>query len=136
MNLSDIDECDKSISPTGKCGVNSVCSNYPGGFSCVCAPGFTGNPSTGCFDVDECASNRLTCGREAQCLNKLGSYECKCYNGAKFDPVSLTCQTSVSSCSNNNQCPGNSICQAGNCACLEPNVGPNCESKNKLAFAC
>ena len=45
----DIDECDKTFSPTGKCGANAVCSNSPGGFSCVCAQGYTGDPFINCY---------------------------------------------------------------------------------------
>ena len=46
---SDINECDTSISPSGKCGGNAICSNSPGGFSCACQPGFTGDPFVNCY---------------------------------------------------------------------------------------
>ena len=46
---SDINECDTSISPSGKCGGNAICSNSPGGFSCACKPGFTGDPFVNCY---------------------------------------------------------------------------------------
>ena len=45
----DINECDTSNSPTGKCGANALCSNSPGGFSCTCQPGFTGDPFVNCY---------------------------------------------------------------------------------------
>ena len=47
--FSDINECDTSTSPTGKCGANALCSNSPGGFSCTCQPGFTGDPFVNCY---------------------------------------------------------------------------------------
>ena len=51
---ADIDECDKSISPTGKCGANAVCTNLPGKFSCACANGYEGDPFTNCYgEIDD-----------------------------------------------------------------------------------
>eukprot|EP00095_Tigriopus_kingsejongensis_P012598 maker-scaffold642_size120736-snap-gene-0.27 protein:Tk12598 transcript:maker-scaffold642_size120736-snap-gene-0.27-mRNA-1 annotation:"GH13743" len=123
----DIDECDKSISPTGKCGVNAICSNSPGSFNCVCAKGFNGDPYIGCFDIDECAENRFICGREALCTNQVGSYSCQCYNGGQYDPSSLSCQEKRRSCQSDQECIGNAVCFNGACNCQEPYVGPNCE---------
>ena len=45
----DIDECDKSLGPNGKCGANALCSNSPGGFSCACQAGYTGDPYVNCY---------------------------------------------------------------------------------------
>ncbi len=144
---ADIDECDKSISPWGKCGANTVCTNSPGKFSCACQPGYSGDPFANCYDVDECAENRFVCGRDAQCVNRQGSYACRCRDsGAKFDPATLSCvgghgghgtglsvtgdsTTSTSSCSSNDQCVGNAVCSGSSCLCPSPNVGPNCESE-------
>jgi hypothetical protein len=47
--FSDINECDTSTGPSGKCGGNAICSNSPGGFSCACQPGFTGDPFVNCY---------------------------------------------------------------------------------------
>lgn len=44
----DINECDESNGPNGRCGENAVCSNSPGTFSCMCEPGFSGNPFQQC----------------------------------------------------------------------------------------
>lgn len=35
----DIDEC---LRP-GACGVNAVCQNFPGNYTCACEAGYTGN---------------------------------------------------------------------------------------------
>ncbi|CAI9099594.1 OLC1v1036442C1 [Oldenlandia corymbosa var. corymbosa] len=50
-----------------------------GGYRCICAPGFEGNPylSPGCQDVNECEDpNTNTC--EKICTNTPGSYNCSC----------------------------------------------------------
>ena len=40
----DIDEC--RLTAENPCGLNSVCQNSLGGFSCECQPGFLGAPPT------------------------------------------------------------------------------------------
>ncbi len=139
----DIDECDKSISPWGKCGANTICTNVPGKFNCACQPGYSGDPFANCYDVDECLENRLICGREAECVNRPGSYSCRCLGeGGRFDPATLTCigghgghgtgLSVTTSCSSNEQCVGNAVCSSGACLCPPPNLGPNCESKKLI----
>ena len=126
LYFADIDECDKRLGPSGKCGGNAICSNSPGGFSCACRAGYTGDPNVNCYDINECSNDRGICGREAQCQNVPGAFKCTCFNGAPFDPVTKSCGGAVA-CTNNGQCPGNAICAGGACSCPEPNVGPNCE---------
>ena len=127
LGCVDINECDTSLSPSGKCGANAVCSNSPGGFSCACKPGFTGDPFVNCYDVDECL-DRTACGREGLCENLPGSFTCSCPNGSPFQDGLKSC-TSELTCDSSDNCPGNAICQAGGCNCPEPNIGPNCEGK-------
>ena len=44
------------------CKENTDCTNKPGSWECSCSPGFTGEPTTGCTDIDECADQDLnTC---------------------------------------------------------------------------
>ena len=124
--IVDIDECDKRLGPSGKCGGNAICSNSPGGFSCACQPGYTGDPNVNCYDINECTTDRGICGREAKCQNIPGAFKCTCFNGAAYNPLTKSCGGAVA-CTNNEQCPGNAICSAGACSCPEPNVGPNCE---------
>lgn len=44
----DINECDTAHGPAGRCGLNAVCTNTPGDFSCQCPVGFSGNPAIQC----------------------------------------------------------------------------------------
>ena len=42
--MSDIDECASAI--TNNCDSNATCTNTPGGFTCMCNQGYTGNGIT------------------------------------------------------------------------------------------
>lgn len=41
--VTDIDECRRP----GACGVNTLCHNNPGNYTCACQAGYTGNPFDG-----------------------------------------------------------------------------------------
>jgi hypothetical protein len=41
--ISDIDECAKP----NACGLNALCQNTPGNYTCQCPEGFDGNPYNG-----------------------------------------------------------------------------------------
>lgn len=122
----DINECDASHGPSGLCGVNAHCHNKDGGFECSCPPGFSGDPSRQCFDVNEC-SRHHACGENAICQNSQGSYTCICPEGTIADPDPSVRCIAVVTCQNNNDCPGNAICDSyKRCLCPEPNVGNDC----------
>ncbi|EAL39252.3 AGAP010021-PA, partial [Anopheles gambiae str. PEST] len=92
----DIDECDPAQGPNGRCGLNAVCTNHPGSYSCTCPPGYTGDATRQCQDVDECARPGA-CGTNALCKNLDGSHQCSCPAGSIADPdpsvrcISVTC---------------------------------------------
>lgn len=67
------------------CAENAECCNLPGHFVCKCRPGFTGNATQQCDDLDECASAD-SCGRGAVCENRPGSFACTCPAGYTGDP--------------------------------------------------
>ena len=43
MHFSDINECEEN---TDNCDCQATCSNFPGGFSCECNPGYEGDGVT------------------------------------------------------------------------------------------
>lgn len=45
--IIDIDECRRP----GACGVNAVCQNYPGNYTCACQSGYTGNAFDGVSEL-------------------------------------------------------------------------------------
>jgi hypothetical protein len=47
----DVDECAKA---THDCKRNQLCQNRPGGYVCVCQPGYTIGANRECEDIDEC----------------------------------------------------------------------------------
>jgi hypothetical protein len=51
LAFSDIDECDKSLGPNGKCGANAICSNTDGGFTCACQVSMSQNPFSSSLKV-------------------------------------------------------------------------------------
>lgn len=122
----DIDECDKINGPSGRCGQNALCTNLPGTFACHCPPGYSGNPSVQCNDIDEC-SKHSSCGIGAICINQPGSFTCECPEGSVPDPDPKTKCNEIVTCNADSDCPGNAICDhLKRCLCPEPNVGNDC----------
>ncbi|HMI93067.1 MAG TPA: hypothetical protein VK509_16970, partial [Polyangiales bacterium] len=66
----------------GGCDPLTACSQSGGVVSCgSCPPGFTGNGSTGCVDVDECALGTHDCAATATCSDHDGGFACTCPAG-------------------------------------------------------
>jgi Calcium-binding EGF domain/EGF domain len=64
------------------CGANTDCAGAAGDRSCECAPGFDGDPSAGCEDIDECEGGQADCDAStSQCLNVPGGFLCDCLPG-------------------------------------------------------
>ena len=152
----DINECDLVNGPSGRCGQNAICTNSPGGFSCHCKPGYSGNAFKQCIgkrnelfkkyllwdsstifytttclilDINEC-DRSVTCGHGAICLNTEGSYSCSCPEETIPDPDPYTKCVGIVTCDTDSDCPGNSICDSQKrCLCPEPNVGNDCRRK-------
>ncbi|CBY07539.1 unnamed protein product [Oikopleura dioica] len=73
----DINECSAVV-----CDEGYSCTNYPGGYDCVCPPGFQHDPLTSkCIDIDECLTKQHDCAETAFCTNLSGSYLCTCETG-------------------------------------------------------
>ncbi|SPP80067.1 blast:Fibrillin-1, partial [Drosophila guanche] len=123
----DIDECDELHGPFGSCGQNATCSNTAGGYSCACPPGYSGDPHSKCVDVDECRTGSK-CGSGAECVNMPGGgYTCRCPEHTIADPDPSVRCVPIVSCTTNENCPGNAICdETKRCLCPEPNIGNDC----------
>ncbi|UYV71427.1 dp [Cordylochernes scorpioides] len=68
------------------CVENAECCNLPGHYNCKCKPGFTGNATVSCVDVNECEVDPDCCGKGAICNNVPGSFTCYCPSGYDGDP--------------------------------------------------
>lgn len=126
-----LDPCDWK-----QCGQNSECVLTSNGAQCQCKLGTSGNPNTGCSDINECTSllpvdPNGPCGASAVCINVLGSYRCECPRGSSGDPYTLAGCAGPSKCESDNHCPDDTFCDraAGQCtdACLATICGPNAE---------
>ncbi|GBN12717.1 Fibrillin-2 [Araneus ventricosus] len=80
----DINECEIP-SLAAICVENAECCNLPGHYVCKCGPGYTGNATVSCTDINECLDPNA-CGHGAQCENIPGSYKCYCPLGYDGDP--------------------------------------------------
>lgn len=118
------------------CGYNAECtpSNPP---QCLCKAGFTGNPLSGCEDLDECIFN--PCKQGSICLNKQGTYECECPRGSIGDPYVTGCSGLKSTeCQHDDNCSGQLACIEGQCKnpCSSVPCGTNahCVAENHAAW--
>ena len=88
---------DACAATPGPCSPNANCTNAPGGFSCACKSGYTGDGVT-CTDIDECATANGGCDPNATCTNTPGARTCACKSG--FTGSGTTC-TDVDECATN-----------------------------------
>jgi len=84
---TDRDEC--AANTDGCDTVPDACENSIGGFTCVCPPGYsgTGIGTSGCLDVNECATGLNNCDANAICTNLTGSFGCTCAVGYSGDGI-------------------------------------------------
>ena len=91
---------------------------------CVCLTGFTGIPSDGCVNIDDCLSN--PCQNNGTCNNLINGYECVCSPGF----TGKDCDININECESN-PCQNNGACIDGNaiyfCICLAGFTGLRCE---------
>lgn len=105
------------------CGENTQCVGEAGTRRCECAPGFTGNPQTGCSDIDECAAGMDICdARTSECVNRQGGYFCACLSGLQRNMNSGECEL-VNECTR-----GLDLCDSG-ANCIDLPSGYNCQCK-------
>lgn len=127
-----------------QCGQFATCSVTPKGPQCTCNTGCSGNPHTGCVDVNECTANlpldpNGPCGSGATCINVMGSYKCECPPGTRGDPM-VGCEGGrAGGCQSDAECPQTAACDVKNGVCYDPcltfQCGPNtsCEPEDHRA---
>uniref|UniRef100_A0A8C3DKS7 Latent-transforming growth factor beta-binding protein 1 n=1 Tax=Corvus moneduloides TaxID=1196302 RepID=A0A8C3DKS7_CORMO len=99
--------CGCASSPLS-CGAGA-CVLTPEGYSCLCHPGYTLDPSRlHCIDEDECLKD--PCAGKGLCINSVGSYFCLCYSG-----YTLAVSAGKQSCEDRDECEQPSICQGQRC---------------------
>ncbi|XP_014488735.1 PREDICTED: fibrillin-1-like [Dinoponera quadriceps] len=86
----DIDECREG---THECVKGQICENRPGGYHCLCPPGYVDGPNNDCVDIDECSvyGSRI-CGLNSRCENTAGSFRCLCDEGFENSRGTGPCQ--------------------------------------------
>lgn len=114
--------------PDDQCAANpcengGVCTNGQSGFTCECAPGFTG--PTCAEIIDRCAPN--PCNNGGVCTQADGGFTCACSAGWS----GLTCETNIDECAPN-PCENGGVCTDGidtfTCACPPGFDGERCET--------
>jgi hypothetical protein len=85
---------------TAACGANTTCNDPNstcGNRTCTCLPGYSGNPLTGCTDIDECSGNPCVNGTCTQ--NSPGQgYSCSCGSFISVDSTANSVNDPVCVC--------------------------------------
>ena len=118
----DVDECSTNAH---NCGPNAQCLNMPGGFTCACKSGYSGNGIL-CQPIDSCLENSHDCSEFASCSSTgPGQWDCACNagftgNGVTCDDIN-ECLTSNHNCASTANCANNS--GSFSCSCLSGYTG-------------
>ena len=116
----DTDDCQNVTCPT-----DSICRDGVNSHSCVCRPGFSGQPPA-CVQIDECDS--APCQNNATCNDLIDGYSCQCLDG--FSGVN--CETDVDECETL-PCFNGATCideiNSRTCVCLAGFQGSSCETE-------
>jgi hypothetical protein len=103
------------------CQNGATCTNSATGYTCACAPGYTG---TNCQTlINNCAPN--PCQNGGTCTNGVNSFTCACVPGY----TGTTCQTLIDNCAPN-PCQNGGTCTNGvntfTCSCPAGYGGATC----------
>ncbi len=104
------------------CDNGGACINDWTGYTCQCAPGFTG---TDCeININDCAD--APCLNGGTCVDGISSYTCQCAPGF----TGASCQTNIDDCATQ-PCVNGGVCADGvnayACTCVPGYAGTNCE---------
>lgn len=105
------------------CQHGGTCTNRATGYTCACAPGYTG---TDCETlVNNCAAS--PCQNGGACTNGVNSYTCVCAPGF----TGANCEINIDECASA-PCQNSGVCQDGiasyACHCAPGYVGTSCET--------
>lgn len=89
------------------CGDNSICSSEKHKHVCYCQPGYTGDPKTGCKEINWCEGN--PCGNGAECKNTRNKAICVCPPETVGNPYDEGCHKAPE-CRFNRDCPAVARC--------------------------
>lgn len=105
-----------------RCGDNTVCAGEDGSLRCECAKGFSGDPASGCQDIDECSGASGCDEANSRCLNKPGGHVCVCADG--FERLG-----NDGKCVNIDECARDQdLCDPA-AKCIDTTPGYRCECK-------
>ena len=116
ITVINVDECHLAT-----CHNGGTCVEGDASYTCVCAPGYTGeNCET---DIDECSS--FPCQNKGKCVDSVNGYTCSCDPGF----TGLYCQTDVNECESS-PCQNGGTCtdivNGYDCTCSPGFTGENC----------
>ncbi|XP_041460133.1 uncharacterized protein LOC121411452 [Lytechinus variegatus] len=121
VTVRDYDECETVFN---QCNGNAECTNTPGGYTCQCDAGYSGDGFT-CLEIDECTTNDHNCDSNAGCVNTDGSFECQCMDGYSGDGFTCQdineCDLDLSECHPLAEC--NNTIGSYTCTCLSGYTG-------------
>ncbi|XP_048727704.2 mucin-4-like isoform X2 [Ostrea edulis] len=83
----DIPECTEK---PDTCGLNAICSELPGSYSCSCMTGYQMTTNNDCQNVDECNTQQHNCHPNAHCNDTVGHFLCACKSGFSGNGTSCT----------------------------------------------
>ncbi|MGB0592419.1 MAG: acetylxylan esterase [Myxococcota bacterium] len=105
----------------GPCANDGECTDLVAGFSCECAPGYTGE--TCAEDIDECGD--APCLNGGTCVDGVASYTCECMAGYSGE----VCETDIDECGDA-PCLNGGTCVDGvasyTCECAAGYTGETC----------
>ncbi|KAJ8036652.1 Latent-transforming growth factor beta-binding protein 4 [Holothuria leucospilota] len=111
----DLDECEDN---SHDCDEEAYCTNIPGGYTCRCNEGYSGN-GTLCEDQLECEGSNH-CNANSRCQDLPGSYYCVCQDGY---------QGNGENCVGKHNCEEERVCLE-NFICIEEDPGYSCNCPN------
>lgn len=123
--ICDMHKCRIACLAYNPCGHNAICSTKNHAQVCSCQPGYTGEATVGCRQIDRCVEK--PCAPGSICENSRGSFKCHCQPGTVGDPYNSGCQA-PGECAKDEDCPTSA-------KCVNVNNLPKCFGKQSFLYA-